>query len=138
MQVIRATDICDGLMVDRVPSLLSSASSWLSVTNSASRPTRSPSFGSSSSASGVNITWRRLGVTIEVVSSRTDDVTGLTTGEKIYKHVNLESTCKIYKIAKNDWMSLVFLRKKLQKFKSYHRLMDTRKYVDTSNVKNIG
>jgi len=42
MQVIRATDICDGLIVDNLPSLRSSASSWFSVTNSASIATMSP------------------------------------------------------------------------------------------------
>jgi len=42
MQVIRATDICDGLIVDNLPSLRSSASSWFNVTNSASIATMSP------------------------------------------------------------------------------------------------
>lgn len=42
MQVIRATDICDGLIVDNFPSLRSSASSWFNVTNSASIATMSP------------------------------------------------------------------------------------------------
>jgi hypothetical protein len=42
MHVIRATDICDGLMVDSLPSLWSSASSWFRVTNSASIATMSP------------------------------------------------------------------------------------------------
>jgi hypothetical protein len=42
MQVMRATDICDGLIVDNLPSLRSSASSWFNVTNSASIATMSP------------------------------------------------------------------------------------------------
>lgn len=42
MQVILATDLCDGLMVVRVPSLRISASSWCKFTNSASMATKSP------------------------------------------------------------------------------------------------
>lgn len=42
MQVIRATDMCDGLIVESLPSLRSSASSWFNVTNSASIATMSP------------------------------------------------------------------------------------------------
>lgn len=86
-QVIRATDIWLGLMVDLVPSLRNSASSYmrrvnkevremlltpnsprilsqnpllalvtsLRVTNSASRPTRSPTCGISFSISGIKV-----------------------------------------------------------------------------------
>lgn len=42
MQVILATDLCEGLMVVRVPSLRISASSWCKFTNSASMATKSP------------------------------------------------------------------------------------------------
>ncbi len=54
--VILATLSWLGLRVVCVPSLLTSASSWFKVTNSASTPTTSPSSGISANESGVNVT----------------------------------------------------------------------------------
>merc|ERR1719510_876530 len=54
-QVILATDMWAAFTVETLPSLLSSASSWFRVTNSASMATRSPFLGNSSCPRGVKV-----------------------------------------------------------------------------------
>lgn len=77
--VIRATDICDGRTVVDFPSLRSSASSWLSVTNSASMATKSPRPGISSAARGrKEIRWSPSDFCAKDLSSlNTSEVIGL-------------------------------------------------------------
>ena len=60
IQVIRATDICEGLIVDNLPSLRSSASSWFNVTNSASIATMSPETQQITLVNIIFVTWKLI------------------------------------------------------------------------------
>lgn len=121
-QLILATDIWLGLMVDLVPSLRNSASSYvtrvnvdtretqflissefcphvprlalvtsLRVTNSASRPTRSPACGISFSISGINVVCVfRCFRASEASASSTLASMGFLTGRGMQRRLGLE------------------------------------------------